>query len=223
MNRHRLSVRVALPIAALAGVLVLAGPAAAHVQVESDTPQALAANAVVSFDAEGESSSAGISKIRVVLPSGLAPGDVELADGPKGWTLTATEDGYTVGGAALAPGKSAAYKIKVKQLPDAKELVFKSLVTYSDGHIDRWIELPQGSSKPAHPAPVLTLTAAAPTVSAAPSSPAPASPSAAPSTAPVAADDGSSGDGPIVIGLVAALLVLVGAVVWWRRRSSEND
>ncbi|MFB7666757.1 DUF1775 domain-containing protein [Kitasatospora sp. NPDC056138] len=254
MNRSpsRLLARVATPVAALAGVLALAGPALAHVEVESDGAQALAVGAVVSFNAEGESDTAGISQIRVALPTGIAPGDVTLADGPQGWTLTPAADGYTVAGPALAPSKAADYKIKVRQLPDARELVFKSLVTYSDGHVDRWIELPQSGVTPEHPAPVLKLAAAAagatplppdPTASgsasATPSAPASASPSvsaaasasvSAPASASASASaatktsdsSSSSGSAPVIITVVVVLAAAVVGTVWWRRRSAGS-
>ncbi|GAA4841608.1 hypothetical protein GCM10023235_16780 [Kitasatospora terrestris] len=221
----------------LAGAVLVAGPASAHVEVESATPQALAVGAVVAFDAEGESSTAGITEVKVALPAGLTGSDVTLAEAPTGWTFAASADGYTVSGPALAPGANAAYKIKVRQLPDAKELAFKSLVTYSDGQVDRWIEVPQNGSKPQHPAPVLTLTAAAPgatplpaagaaspsaaaSVSASPSpSAAASSPAAAPAPVPAAApaEKKSSGGGTVVIAVIAAAAVLTGVLVWRRR------
>ncbi|WP_354638974.1 DUF1775 domain-containing protein [Kitasatospora camelliae] len=232
--------RAATPLAALAAVLALAVPAAAHVEVKSTPAQALAVDAVVAFDAEGENPGSGITEVKVTLPAGIAPGDVTLAEGPKGWTLKPTADGFAVSGPALGASKDAAYKVKVRQLPDAKELAFKSVVTYADGKVDRWIELPQGAAKPAHPAPVLKLSAAAPgatplaaaTTAAAPSSaaaaaPAPVQPSApasaaAEASAPVAQSGGSSVGGAVTIGLVVALVVLVGGVVWWRRRTPES-
>ncbi|MFD9129246.1 DUF1775 domain-containing protein [Kitasatospora sp. NPDC059571] len=244
MNHSRLLARAATPVAALAGALALAAPAFAHVEVESATPQALAVGAVVAFDAEGESKTAGISQVRVALPAGIAPGDVTLADGPKGWQLSAVDGGYQVAGPALAPGRSAAYKIKVRQLPDAPQLVFKSLVTYTDGRVDRWIELPQGGAEPAHPAPVLKLTAAAPgakplpatgtsappsttaSASAAPSTGAPAqaapSDTAAPSASPAASAGGSSGSGAATVAVVGVLVVAVAGVLLWRRRAARG-
>ncbi|MGK4584519.1 DUF1775 domain-containing protein [Kitasatospora sp. HPMI-4] len=249
LRRFRIPARAAVPIAALASVLALASPALAHVEVESDGAQALAVGAVVSFNAEGESDTAGISQIRVALPSGIAPGDVTLADGPQGWTLAPAADGYTVAGPALAPSKAAAYRIKVRQLPDAKELVFKSLVTYTDGHVDRWIELPQAGVTPEHPAPVLKLAAAAPgatplpadpsatpatptaaatatatgPASAPASAPAPASGSASASASAKASDStSSSGSLPVVVTVLVVLAAAVGGVVWWRRRSAAS-
>ncbi|WP_431677579.1 DUF1775 domain-containing protein [Kitasatospora sp. KL5] len=243
MNRSRLLARAAVPLAAAASVLALAAPALAHVEVESATARALATDAVVAFDAEGESTTAGIKQVRVVLPEGIAPSDVALVEAPKGWTFTPSADGFQVAGAALAPGKSAAYKVKVRQLPDARSVAFKTLVGYSDGRVDRWIELPQGTAKPDHPAPVLKLAAAAPgakplpaspsasaTVSAAatdapPPSPAPspASSSASPgATAPVASDRGS-GSGTATILVVVLLAAAIVGVVLWRRRAAPHD
>src|SRR6478609_7658459 len=187
--RRRLRHRSAAPLLALGLVLGAAGTAAAHVEVESPTAQALAVDAEVAFSAEGESSTAGISDVKVVLPAGLAPADVTLVGAPTGWTPTPTGDGYAVAGPALAPGAAAEWTVKVRQLPDAASLVFKTLVDYSDGHTDRWIEIPQGDTKPQHPAPTLLLSPAAPgatplaaaagaSTSASPSAPASASASA---------------------------------------------
>ncbi|MET8627613.1 DUF1775 domain-containing protein [Kitasatospora sp. NPDC004669] len=247
MNTSRLFGRAATVTAVVAGSLVLAVPAFAHVEVASETAQALATNATVTFTAEAESSTAGLAKFQVVLPEGIAPSDVALADAPQGWTFAATADGYTVGGPALPQGKDAVYKITIKQLPDAKELVFKTLETYSDGHIDRWIELPQGGAEPEHPAPTLKLAAAAPgatpigTPSAAATGAAPsATPSASATTSASAAasgapsvtaspsaastasnsSDSSSSATPIAIGAAVVVVLAVGGAWWWRRKRS---
>lgn len=176
-------------------VLLTAAPAAAHVEVESDKAQALAENVEVSFDAESESATAGITEIRVVLPKGIAPGDVTYGEGPEGWKFTANDDGYTVKGPAMKAGVDAEYSVVVRQLPDAKELVFKTLQSYSDGTIDRWIELGEagGDGHGGNEAPVLKLKAAAPGAKAVSPSPsetasesASESPSASPSPSPSA-------------------------------------
>ncbi|PBC75607.1 uncharacterized protein YcnI [Streptomyces sp. TLI_235] len=233
MNATRPLGRAAAVAAALAGTLLLAGPAFAHVEVQAQPAQALATNAVVTFSGEAESQSAGIAKVQVVLPEGITPADVTLAQAPQGWAFTATADGYTVGGPALAPGEDAVHKITVRQLPNAKELVFKTLETYSDGHIDRWIELPQNGATPEHPAPVLELAPAAPgagmlspTTTA--GSPTPASPTASASvaatpeatpssSAPASSTDGGNSAGA-AIAVAAAVVVIAAAGAWWWRR-----
>ncbi|MFI6850087.1 MULTISPECIES: DUF1775 domain-containing protein [unclassified Kitasatospora] len=154
-------------------------------------------------------------------------------------------DGFTVGGTALVPGEDAVYKITIKQLPNTKELVFKTLETYSDGRIDRWIELPKDGAEPEHPAPTPKLAVAAPgatpigTPSAAPTSAtpsasatasAPAIPSepatasgapsvtASPSAAATASGGDSSAAVPIAIGAAVVVVLAAGGAWWWRRK-----
>ncbi|WP_405867920.1 DUF1775 domain-containing protein [Streptomyces sp. NBC_00005] len=232
--------RVALAGAvALTATLALAAPAAAHAEVEADRPQALAENVTLSFVSEAESDSAGFGKLRVVLPEGIAPGDITLDEAPKGWKLAATNDGYTLGGPALKAGVDAEHKIKVRQLPDEKELVFKTVETYSDGEVSRWIELPTGGKEPEQPAPVLKLKAAAagaktvspgPTVSAT-LSPAPSATesdvaaAASDTDARTAEADDNSSTGVLIGGVLAALAVLLGGA-WWlvqRRKASSQS
>lgn len=227
----------AVGVLTLTAALALAGPAFAHAEVEADTPRALAENVTLSFVSEAESAGAGFTALRVVLPEGIAPGDVTLVDAPKGWTFKATGDGYTLAGPKLAVGTDAAYKVEVRQLPDAEEIAFKTVETYSDGEISRWIELPGGGAEPEQPAPVLKLGAAAP--GATPVGPGPtasgtptATPSAATSSgeATPAADaktekektqkekkkeeGGSTG---LMVGGALAALAALGGGAWWSR------
>lgn len=210
---------VALLAGVVVGALALGGVAFAHVEISSDNPQAGATNAVITIDAEAESDSAGISKVEVVLPDGIAPADVTLKEAPSGWKLAATDKGYTVSGKALAAGKNAEHSVTVAKLPDATSLTFKTLVTYSDGHIDRWIDAPGTDS----PAPVLELKPAA----AAPS-PTVASTTndvitAAPTTSPAAAPEDSGGsDWLWWIISIAVVLGAIMAIVRSRRRGAAD-
>ncbi|MDL5201434.1 DUF1775 domain-containing protein [Streptomyces sp. ALI-76-A] len=239
LSTHRAARRLALAATATTAlVLVTAGPAATHTDVEADNAQALAENVEVSFHAESESDTAGITQLRVVLPEGIAPADVTYGEGPKGWKFTAGDDGYTVKGPALRTGVSAEYSIVVKQLPDARELAFKTLQTYADGRTDRWIELDENGE---NPAPVLELKPAAPgakPVDPSPSEPAspaasptptptPTAPETAASASPQAADAQKDDEGGLSAGvwagLVAAVVVAAVAVVLVvRRRGSAQ-
>ncbi|MFD3497944.1 DUF1775 domain-containing protein [Streptomyces sp. NPDC058678] len=224
---------------AATAVLLAAVPAAAHVEVESDNAQALAENVELTFVAESESATAGITQLRVVLPEGIAPADVTYGEGPTGWKFTANDDGYTVKGPAVKVGGDAEYSVVVRQLPDAEELAFKTLQTYSDGKIDRWIELgePSGDGH-GNEAPVLDLKAAAPgakPVSPSPSAPETASASPTPtaqettaSPTPQAADTEKEDDGGLSasawVGIIAAILIAAAAVVFAvRRRGSPQQ
>ncbi|MEW1599498.1 DUF1775 domain-containing protein [Streptomyces sp. NPDC093808] len=222
--------------AALTATLALAGPAAAHAEVEADTPQALAENVTLTFVSEAESDGAGFTDLRIVLPEGIAPSDVTLDEAPKGWKLKATSDGYTIGGPALKAGVDAEHRIKVRQLPDAKEIAFKIVETYSDGEVSRWIELPSGGEELEQPAPLLKLKAAAPgatpiapspsvspTPSPTPSATASASPDATPQvTEKATEEDDSSSTGLIVGGVIVALLILGGGTWWLMKRRASS-
>lgn len=241
MNRIRSHTRPQLPrlgLAAAGALVVLgmaAGPAAAHAGVTASDPRALAENVTLSFTSEAESDTAGVAELRVVLPKGIAPDTVALKDSPKGWKLTATPDGYTIGGPALATGTDAEYSITVRQLPDAKSLAFKTLETYGDGKISRWIEVPTNGEKVDNPAPVLVLKPAAPgakliTPSPSASPPPSPQPSAATPSAPVASasaqttttEKADSNTGTVVGVIAAALLLAAAGTLWWVRRTRSR-
>ncbi|OKJ05271.1 DUF1775 domain-containing protein [Kitasatospora sp. CB01950] len=234
--RHALTALLSLGL-----VLGAAGTASAHVEVNSSTAQALAVDATVTFSVEGESSTAGIKDVKVTLPAGLAPADVSSVTTPDGWKFTPTADGFALEGPALAPGAAAEYSVKIRQLPAAASVVFKTLVDYSDGHTDRWIELAQGDAKPEHPAPALALRPAAAGASALPAAvpsssapaaeasvssvataPAAASPSA--SSDPVAkSDDNGESTTTIVLGGLVAVAVLGTVIALLVRRRSRRS
>ncbi|ULR54329.1 DUF1775 domain-containing protein [Streptomyces deccanensis] len=228
----------ALTAVALASVLAGAGPAAAHAEVEAEGARALDQNVELTFSAESESASAGITKLEVVLPEGIAPGDITYEKGPDGWKFAPTSRGYTVSGEKRAVGEDVEYVVTVRQLPDAKSLAFKTLQSYSDGKVDRWIELEEESEGDGHghghPAPRLDLKPAAPgaklvsptpTPSAEPTTAAPTtdatkeSEAGTPAAEPAAeSTDGDDGLSPAVpLGIGAAVLVAVGGGVWWFR------
>ena len=215
--------RMGAAVAGVVGALVLATAAFAHVDVEVQPAVAGAANATITFDAEAESSSAGINKVQVFLPAGLAPSAVTLKQGPAGWTLAPGTDNYTVSGPALCQGVNAVHSVTVSQLPNTERLVFKVLVTYTNGSVDRWIEEPTTANpNPDNPAAVVQLTPApAPTTPPATT----AAPTTAPATsAPSAAPDGDGGNSWLwwVLGLVLLTAVL-GAVAVVRRRGGPGS
>jgi len=217
---------VAGVVAGLVATVLIPGVAYAHVDVAAEPAVAGARNAVLTFEAAAESGSAGVASVRIVLPESIPPSGITLADAPEGWTLTPGSDGYTVGGPALPAGRDAVHSVRVAQLPEATELIFRALVNYSDGSVDRWIEEPSDANpNPENPAPVLRLepnpnpapetTAAEPTAR----STAAAAPSATPSPEAAAPEGTDSGTG-WVWWLVAAAVIGSGvAVVVLRRRN----
>jgi hypothetical protein len=226
--RPRPAVRLFLAAALglLTAVAVAASPAWAHVEVSADKTQAGSTNVTVTFHGEAESTTAGIKSEQVFLPQGITTDQVHLAKAPAGWTFAAAPDSFTVAGRALPKGTDAEWSVVVDKLPaTAGQLVFKTVETYGDGGIVRWItEQQPGQPEPEHLAPVLKLTGATPSSAASPTSATPAT-SAGPSgpSAPVAsappAGGGSSGWWTLAAVAVVVLLVGVVAVVVWRRRT----
>ncbi|MGP4002211.1 DUF1775 domain-containing protein [Streptomyces sp. 8N706] len=223
----------------LSSAVALAAPASAHVEVSAEDARALAKNVTLTFNAESESSSAGITKLQVFLPDGIAPEDITYGEGPKGWKMARGDDGYTVSGPAVSAGQDAEYSVTVRQLPETDSLAFKTLQSYSDGRVDRWIELKKSSGHGhGNSAPALELKPAAPGAKPAGPSPstdtassAPAEEKASPSKAddsPKGAnaaakkeDDGTPAALPVAVG--ALLLAALGGLWWWKRRSAAGE
>lgn len=196
--------------AALA-VGMLAGPAWAHVQVTATPGSPGATNATLKITAAGESGTAGTSKLDVVADPAIPADQVTLASGPTGWTLTPGSDGgFTLSGPALAKGVEADVALTVKQLPNAPQVTFKVVQTYSDGQVVRWIELPgPDGAEPDNPAPIVKLTAGA----ASAVSPKPANDDDADSAAPKPSGSlASTGAGDRPLAAAAGLLLLAGGL-----------
>jgi len=231
----RTSYRI-MTVSAVAGVAVaaLAAPALAHVEVSADKTQAGATEVTLTFNGEAENPKAGIASERVVLPTGIAPADVTLVKAPAGWKFTAAADGFTVGGKALKTGTDAVWRVKIAKLPDGQtRLSFKTLETYGNGDISRWIEIQQpGQDEPDNPAPLLTLkpgaAAGTPAASSAAASPSPsdaAPPATTPAQAQTPAETDNGGSSTWWIWVIVVVLVVAAGVLFLlrRRRASDTD
>ncbi|WP_225844950.1 YcnI family protein [Streptomyces sp. HPF1205] len=238
----------AVTVAALAGsaVLLTAVPAFAHVTVQPDTA-AKGSYSTVDFKIPNEEDSASTVKIEVFLPTDHPIASVSLQPVP-GWTAQVatsklatplkTDDGtvtqavskITWSGGKIGPGQFQQFPVSFGPLPDdTGALSFKTLQTYDNGDIVRWIDLPQaGQPEPEHPAPTLTLTAAAPTgTNGAPGSPAGAPAADAKGPRQAAAGPSSGGTDTTddtaralgIAGIVAGLLGVGFGVFAGRRRA----
>lgn len=220
--------------AVLVAVFGFAAPAAAHVTVN---PQEATQGgyARLAFRVPNESDTASTTKLEVVLPEDAPVASVSTMP-LAGWTVAVEKRTVSppvevhgsqvsevvskitwtaAAGGGVKPGEFQEFPVSMGPLPDVQKMVFKTLQTYSDGNISRWIEEPtEGAAEPEQPAPVLTLTAA---------STASASPSAA-----AGSSDSDSGSGTLpitlaVIGLVAGLGGLVlGGLAFARTRRTET-
>jgi uncharacterized protein YcnI len=226
VNRRIGLVRTLLLGATAAAIVGWAAPAFAHVEVEADKTQAGATDVTVTFSAEAESNSAGVASLAVTLPPGIAQTDVTFVSGPAGWTLTPSSSGYTVGGPALPVGRNVSYVIKIAKLPtDQATLPFKTLQTYTDGRVDRWIDIQQpGQPEVDMPAPTLQIQGAVPATSA-PATPTTAPEASTPTVTAATASGTNDNSGSSAVWLLAGgfalLAVIVGLSLWLRRRGSS--
>ncbi|MET7687204.1 YcnI family protein [Streptomyces sp. NPDC005483] len=160
-------------------VLTAAGVASAHVTVHPDSYAKGATDGALTFRVPDESDTASTTKVQLFLPTDHPLLGV-LVSPHDGWTAKVTDtklktpvktdDGtitdavseITWTGGKIAPGQYEDFDVAFGQLPDdTAQLTFKTLQTYSDGKVVRWIEeAAQGDDEPENPAPVLKLTAA---------------------------------------------------------------
>jgi periplasmic copper chaperone A len=162
-----------------AGVL-LAVPAFAHVTVNPGTATQ-GGYTKLTFRVPNEKDTGNTVAVEVDLPQDTPIASVALKPVP-GWTAVATksklatpikgDDGeiteavtkivWTASAdSAIKPGQFQEFDVSAGPLPKVDQVVFKALQTYSDGEIVRWIEAPNSTTPPDHPAPTLKLTQAA--------------------------------------------------------------
>lgn len=224
---------------AAVAVFALAGPASAHVTVDPDTATK-GDFTKVSFRVPTESDTASTTKIQVNLPKDTPIASVSLKPLP-GWTAATvtsklatpvkTDDGeltqavsqitWTASkGSEIKPGQFQEFDVSLGPLPDTDQVVFKTLQTFSDGTIVRWIDEPDPSgAEPEHPAPVLKLIAegAAPAAGSA----------SAPAVTTVSAtkdsdDSGGAGMAFGIAGLAAGVIALALGLLAYRRAGQNR-
>lgn len=218
---------------AAATVLLVAGPAAAHVTVQPSSAPKGAADQSFAFRVPNEDDTASTVKVELYFPTDHPIASALIAPVP-GWTdqiqttkLTTpikTDDGditdvvseVTWSGGSIAPGHYQDFTLDFGQLPsDTDQLVFKALQTYSNGNIVRWIDTAQpGQPEPEHPAPTLKLTAAAAD---------PADPAAPAAPTKSASADDSTARALGIAGLVVGALGLAAAAFFGLRRRPGGD
>ncbi|WNF28167.1 YcnI family protein [Streptomyces sp. C11-1] len=162
-------------------VLLIAGPAAAHVSVQPQGEAAKGGYATLNFKVPNERDQASTVKLEInfpadhplssVTPEAVPGWDIKIdkskLDKPlevhgKKITEAVSKVTWTADGSEIEPGYFQQFPVSVGQLPeDADQLVFKAIQTYDNKEVVRWIEEPKaGGEEPDSPAPVLKLSAA---------------------------------------------------------------
>ena len=176
MSRRRSIRRVVLgAVLGLALVVLVAGPAAAHVGVD---PESVPKGSTTSFSfrVPNEKDNASTVGLEVTLPADHPIPNVSVLV-KSGWTFAVektplpkpikTESGevteavskITWTGGQIPPDGYDLFTVLAGPLPkNVNQLEFKVSQTYSDGEVVQWIEpTVKGGAEPEHPAPVLKL------------------------------------------------------------------
>jgi uncharacterized protein len=227
-------------LALLAGSVLLAGPASAHVSVNPGQAEA-GGFTKLTFRVPTESPTASTTGLAVSFPSDTPLASVSIKPHP-GWVAKVTktklakpvkDDDLTITeavsrivwtaqkGVKIAPGQFDEFDVSVGPLPTgAKSLSFPAVQTYDDGSTVNWNQaVTAGGAEPEHPAPTLTLTSAGSEPSAAPA--AQSSPAAAPVADTKSTDSTARALGTAGL-VVGALGLLVGAAGFAAARRRGN-
>ncbi|MET9931506.1 MULTISPECIES: YcnI family protein [unclassified Streptomyces] len=182
MSVSRISTRAALAGGiALSSVVLLSGTAFAHVGVQPQGEAAKGGYATVNIKVPNERDNASTVKLEVNFPLDHPLASVMPQPVP-GWKAEVTKSKldkplelhgkkineavskvtWTADGSGIGPGEFQQFPLSLGQLPeDADQLVLKSVQTYSNKEVVRWIEeQKEGAEEPQNPAPVLKLSAA---------------------------------------------------------------
>jgi len=166
-------------VVAASAVLVLSGPAFAHVSVQPEGTAAKGGYATVNFKVPNERDNASTTKLEINFPADHPLASV-MPQPVDGWDVKVTKSKldkplelhgekiseavtkvtWTADGKGIQPGYFQKFPLSVGALPeDTDELVFKAIQTYSNKEVVRWIETQEdGAEEPETPAPVLALS-----------------------------------------------------------------
>ncbi|MFJ9430726.1 YcnI family protein [Streptomyces sp. NPDC101490] len=166
---------------ALSSVVLLSGPAFAHVSVQPQGEAAKGGYATVNIKVPNERDDASTVKLEVSFPLDHPLASVMPQPVP-GWKAEVTRSKlskplelhgkkineavskvtWTADGSKIGPGQFQQFPLSLGQLPeDADQLVLKAIQTYDNKEVVRWIEeQKEGAEEPQSPAPVLKLSAA---------------------------------------------------------------
>jgi len=226
VRQRRWALRAGLAgLGAVVATLAFAVPASAHVKV-SGTDAVQAGSGVLTFRVPTESATASTTGLLITFPANAPFTSVDTQ--PKaGWTASVEkkplpnpvpgEDGSTITqyvsqvdfkatnpASAIPPGQFDMFNLSVGPFPKASSVSFGALQTYSDGTTVNWDEQSaDGTTEPAHPAPVLQLSPAGSGMSA-------AGAQSMPGMSGMTGQESSSGSSWTgIVGLVLGIVALV--------------
>jgi uncharacterized protein len=226
-------VRTRTALAAAGALLLVAAPAAAHVELApQEVPKG--STTTITFRVPNERDDANTTKVAVQLPPDHPIANVRPID-VEGWRITTETDPegrvttITWSGGPIVKDTTEQFPVEIGPLPtDVDTLEFKAVQTYSDGEVVRWIEeTPPGGEEPEHPAPTLRLSGPIVTTTSSPASPTTVGVAttnardvtgATTATAPDDDDGGSGSVAAVAVLVVVAAAAATGLALLRRRR-----
>ncbi|MEU3186459.1 DUF1775 domain-containing protein [Streptomyces sp. NPDC006923] len=151
---------------AAGAVLLLAGPASAHVRVIAEARPGQPAT--LQFRVPSELADATTVRVAVAIPSDLSVTAVPLLDGWTEKTIAGSAKQVTQliwtakPGHEIKPDNHLSFTVRVGPLPNQRSVSFDTEQTYSNGTIATWDQRQTGSEEPPYPAPVLVINPDAP-------------------------------------------------------------
>ena len=146
MSLHR---KALFLLATIAALLLVAGPAFAHVTVRADNP-APEAYAKYTVRVPNESEKAATTKIELELPEGY---DESRYQPVEGWDIEFGDGVMTIEGGRIEPGQFQEFSFSAQNPAEAGDLTFPAIQTYEDGEVARWVGEPDSEK----PAPVVAI------------------------------------------------------------------
>jgi len=162
-------------VAGVGGAVVLAAPAVADVTVTPAVAPRGGPAALV-FSVPEERAGAHTTKVELLAPEATPIGEIypmsvtgwapmtatrkldkpiELIHGQPADEVVSKVTWIRVGRAAPKPGEAALLKLSMGPMPQAEQVAFTIVQTYSDGTVVRWADAPEAGTK--NPAPVVKL------------------------------------------------------------------
>jgi uncharacterized protein YcnI len=235
--RRRTLARVGIGVgAAVAAILALPGIAQAHVTVQPGTVEG-GDLSVVAFRVPNERDDANTTQLRVTLPNDQPIASVQTTPMP-GWKVTTvtrhldkpiqmegeqldsvvSEVTWTATAGGIGPDQFQDFNLSLGQLPESGQLVFNVLQTYSSGEKVNWNEVAADPAvEPEHPAPILTITPAAPEEGSTPADKGGQAGQNGQVTPAAQSDNTSYSTLALILSGAALVLSVVAAVLAWRR------
>lgn len=205
-------------LAILAGLLLVAAPATAHVHVSAPSTVSAGTAATFTVGVPNERPDAVTVKVSLRVPAEFT--EVQPLE-EDGWTRAETTDGddtvVTWEGGRISGADRAEFRFRAVPRT-AGRFAIPAVQTYDDGTVVRWI----GAGNDEYPAPVVGVGAGTTTSEPEHTLTATSTTSTTRTAATAASDDSGISTGAYIVGGLITLAIIGGVLLALRRRSDDS-